>query len=155
MQGTGRVAGVVVQISTGARYPSCLHYFETESWPSRTPLHFPRVLKRLTAHLIHMSGLTAIVAVPLQPVCLHGIHKGNIYMDSTCSLYRESASVYSPGKSVTWNSDKEMGDNASYIETEYGDENGSYMEQYRVQYRALVLVVQNLRFSLPHVYVVF
>jgi hypothetical protein len=48
-----------------------------------------------------------------------------------------------------------MGDNASYIETEYGDENGSYMEQYRVQYRALVLVVQNLRFSLPHVYVVF
>ena len=35
------------------------------------------------------------------------------------------------------------------------DENGIYMEQYRVQYRALVLVVLNLRFSLPHVYVVF
>lgn len=48
-----------------------------------------------------------------------------------------------------------MGDNASYIETEYGDENGICMEQYRVQYRALVLVVLNLRFSLPHVYVVF
>jgi len=48
-----------------------------------------------------------------------------------------------------------MGDNASYIGTEYGDENGIYMEQYRVQYRALVLVVLNLRFSLPHVYVVF
>jgi hypothetical protein len=48
-----------------------------------------------------------------------------------------------------------MGDNASYIGTEYGDENGIYMEQYRVQYRALVFVVLNLRFSLPHVYVVF
>jgi hypothetical protein len=36
-----------------------------------------------------------------------------------------------------------------------GDENGIYLEQYHVHYPALVLVVLNLRFSLPDVYLVF